>query len=179
MTGGSLPSPACNVCGKDGHLAKSCPEEALRPLPPLPNLPKPYLRVLDAVCESCAGYWQPTVAELKDRDQLMDLLQQVITRIWPQAELSLFDSSANCFAFRQSDLDVSLTFCGSDTSDEMDRVALVLELADKLRSIRAVSEVFAITSAKVPIVKLHHQASRKEAVISFYNVLGRVFSVKK
>ena len=170
MTGGSLPSPTCNVCGKEGHLAGSCPKDAVRACSPLPHLPGPYLQRIDEVLN--AVHWQPTEEELRDQDHLMQLLQSSIDQFWPKAKLTMFGSSANGFAFRESDLDISLTY--SDTSDRMDCVALVQELANKLRSMRALENVDDITDFKVPFVKLHHKGSRKVANISFYNDLGRV-----
>ena len=40
----------------------------------------------------------------------MVALDQHLKQFWPEAELTLFGSSANGFSFRQSDLDISLTF---------------------------------------------------------------------
>ena len=37
-------------------------------------------------------------------------LDKHLKQFWPDAELALFGSSANGFSFRQSDLDISLTF---------------------------------------------------------------------
>ena len=50
---------------------------------------------------------------------------------------------------------------------------LIEILADKLKRMMGMRNVLAITSAKVPIVKLVHHHSQIEADISLYNVLAR------
>jgi DNA polymerase sigma len=52
-------------------------------------------------------------------------------------------------------------------------VQLIETLAEKLKRQMGMRNVLAITSAKVPIVKLVHPRSRIEADISLYNVLAR------
>lgn len=55
----------------------------------------------------------------------------------------------------------------------LDAVATVHALARLLRSKRSLVDVIAISSAKVPIVKFRHSATRIESDISVYNLLGQ------
>ena len=71
------------------------------------------------------------------------------------------------------DLDISLTFMDRTNASELDCVALIEQLGEMLRGMKGLKNVLAITSAKVPIVKLFQQHWGVEADISLYNVLGR------
>ena len=102
-------------------------------------------------------------------------LASFLQATWPHAQLALFGSSANGFSFRHSDLDVSLTWpslSGPGGRREA-QLQLVEELAAKLRKMPGVGRVVAITSAKVPIVKLYHKRHKVDADISVSNTLAR------
>jgi len=173
LTNGSVPAVQCLVCGVEGHLPSSCPEEQLPPLTQLPQLTNLYLRLIDSVCEHVARDWEPQEPELRDRDYIMNDLNRYIKKFWPKSELTLFGSSSNGFAFRHSDLDISLTFRDVATSANLDCISLIEELSEKIKRMVGMRNVVAITSAKVPIVKLFHHQCEIEADISLYNVLAR------
>jgi terminal uridylyltransferase len=173
LTNGTVPAVQCLVCGVEGHLPSSCPEEQLPPLAQLPQLPHPYVRLLDSVCEMVARDWEPQEPELRDRDYIINDLNRYIKKLWPKAELTLFGSSSNGFAFRHSDLDISLTFRDVPDSSNLDCISLIEELSEKIKRMVGMRNVVAITSAKVPIVKLFHHQCQIEADISLYNVLAR------
>jgi len=173
LTNGTVPAVQCLVCGVEGHLPSSCPEEQLPPLTQLPHLPHPYVRLLDSVCEMVARDWEPQEPELRDRDYIINDLNRYIKKLWPRAELTLFGSSSNGFAFRHSDLDISLTFRDVPDSSNLDCISLIEELSEKIKRMVGMRNVVAITSAKVPIVKLFHHQCQIEADISLYNVLAR------
>ena len=99
-------------------------------------------------------------------------LASYLQATWPHDQLALFGSSANGFSFRHSDLDVSLTLSGPGGRREA-QLQLVEELAAKLRKMPGVGRVVAITSAKVPIVKLYHKRHKVDADISVSNTLAR------
>jgi len=173
LTDGTVPAVICAVCSNEGHTTNSCPEEQLPPLLPLPQLREVYLRLLDKICVSVTRNCEPTEAELNNRDHIMRDLNGYIKRIFRGAELTLFGSSSNGFAFRHSDLDISLTFVDEPTSENLDCIGIIEELAEKIRRMAGVRNVQAITSAKVPIIKLFYQNLNVEADISLYNVLAR------
>jgi len=173
LTNGTVPAVQCLVCGVEGHLPSSCPEEQLPPLTQLPQLNHLYVRLLDSVCDHVARDWEPQEPELRDRDYIMNDLNRYIKKFWPKAELTLFGSSSNGFAFRHSDLDISLTFRDVPDSSNLDCISLIEELSEKIKRMAGMRNVVAITSAKVPIVKLFHHQCQIEADISLYNVLAR------
>jgi len=173
LTNGHLPAIQCCVCSAEGHMGSNCPEEQLPPLTNLPSLTPLYLQLLDSVCDAISKDWEPQEPELRDRDFIVSDLNRYIQKIFPTAQLSLFGSSSNGFAFRQSDLDISLTFTDHKTSDELDCIQIIETLCEKIKRMVGMRNVTAITSAKVPIVKLYHQKLQIDADISLYNVLAR------
>ena len=172
LTNGHVLALQCVACGHEGHLASSCPEEQLPELPPLPTIPPGYLKMLSAVCEEVANDWKPSPQELRDRDKILRDLTGYIKKSWPNAELTLFGSSSNGFAFRQSDLDISMTFQSIKDATDLDSISIIEEVGEKVKKMAGVKNVLAITSAKVPIVKLYHTQARIDADISLYNTLA-------
>ena len=173
LTNGTVLALQCVVCGHEGHLASSCPEEQLPELSELPPIPPPYLKMLSNICEEVARDWEPQHQELRDRDRILNDLSGYIKKFWTKSELSLFGSSNNGFAFRHSDLDISLTFRDIHDVSSLDCIALIEELSEKVKRMSGVKNVVAITSAKVPIVKLYYPQVKIDADISLYNVLAR------
>ena len=173
LTAGQELALYCVICGKEGHLANNCPDERLPVLPELPPVPAPYLKMLSAVCEEVTRDWEPHFQELRDRERIHNDLSRFIKKFWPKAELTLFGSSSNGFAFRHSDLDISLTFRDVSDVSELDCIALIEELSERIKVMSGIKNVIAITSAKVPIVKMFHTKARLDADISLYNVLAR------
>ena len=55
----------------------------------------------------------------------------------------------------------------------LDCIKIIEELADRVKRMVGMRNVVAITSAKVPIVKLIHAQCQIEADLSLYNVLAR------
>ena len=113
---------------QEGHLASSCPEEQLPELAALAPLPQPYLKMLSQVCEEVARDWEPQHQELRDRDRILNDLSGYIKKFWPNSELTLFGSSNNGFAFRHSDLDISLTFRDVADVSGLDPIEVIEEL---------------------------------------------------
>lgn len=89
-----------------GHLASGCPDEQLPPLQRLSPLTAFHRATVDSVCNNVARDFRPSPLELRNRDTIMRDLSYFIKRSWPQAELGLFGSSSNGFAFRQSGISV-------------------------------------------------------------------------
>jgi len=173
LTDGSVPTVVCAVCSSEGHVANNCPEAQLPELQPLPSLNQYYVRMLDKLCLDAMRHREPTATELAHRDHIMRDLNGYIRRFFKNAVLTLFGSSSNGFAFRNSDLDISLTFTNQPTPENIDCIQIIEELAERIKRMSGVRNVEAITSAKVPIIKLFYQNLKVEADISLYNVLAR------
>ena len=88
------------------------------------------------------------------------------------ARLTLFGSSANGFGFRNSDMDICMTFVGLDMH-KIDMKKAIRDVERIIRNCRFISNVTAIHSAKVPIVKFCFRNPEIEADISLYNLLAQ------
>ena len=173
LTNHTVLEAQCVACGQEGHLASSCPEEILPQLSPLRALPRPYQNLLTDICHRVVADFEPQKPELRDRQRIMEDLSQHIQRFWPTARLTLFGSSNNGFAFKNSDLDISLTYTNIPDNSNLESIQLIEELGERLKRLNGVKNVLAITSAKVPIVKMYHVHARIDADISLYNILAQ------
>ena len=185
---GHPPGPQCTVCSSSAHptrqakcilfvsplqfLYSICPEDQQLQLMPLPQLELRYINMMEAVLGDIVLAYHPEQEELNAREMFVKELTAFITQLWADARLKPFGSSCNNFAFRHSDLDISVTFKGVESSEQLDCVSLVEELSDHLLKMQGVTKVLPITAAKVPIVKLFHGKFNIEADISLYNVLA-------
>jgi len=169
---GSPPEPHCTICSGT-HSTSCCPEDRRLEVAPLPQLDVNYKLMMEALLGDVVKSYHPAQEELLARKKCLQELTAFVTLLWPDARLALFGSSCNGFSFRNSDLDISVTFKGVEGSEEIDCVGLVEELASHLSTMKGVTRVLPITGAKVPIVKLFHKKFNIEADISLYNVLAR------
>ncbi|XP_069128697.1 LOW QUALITY PROTEIN: terminal uridylyltransferase 7-like [Argopecten irradians] len=172
FTDGKGPVVFCSICEKEGHLKNSCPDETLPDLKPLPKMNKSFLKSLTNTIKQVPRDFAVKDDEMEDRDDIRMELEEFIQERFPDAELQLFGSSHNGFGFKQSDLDLCLTFMGRPTGEGLDPVTIIEAVTQKLKQHRGLYNVFPITTAKVPIVKFKHRRSRLEGDISFYNLLA-------
>ncbi|XP_069618070.1 terminal uridylyltransferase 7 isoform X2 [Ranitomeya imitator] len=173
FTKGKLPTIVCNLCKKEGHLKKDCPEDFKKiELEPLPPLSANFRQLLDQVCIQCYEDFCPTSLEDQAREHIRYDLEDFIKREFKGARLNLFGSSKNGFGFKQSDLDICMTFEGLETAEELDSIKTIEELARHLRRHQGLRNILPITTAKVPIVKFYHARSGLEGDISLYNTLA-------
>merc|ERR1719341_2824831 len=169
---GHPPGPQCSTCSSSAHPTSICPENQCLQLVPLPRLEARYSNMMEAILRDVVLAYQPEHEELVARETFVKELSAFITQLWADARLKPFGSSCNGFSFRESDLDISVTFKGVETSEQLDCVSLVEELSSHLMKMQGVTKVLPITAAKVPIVKLFHSKFNIEADISLYNVLA-------
>ncbi|XP_075067173.1 terminal uridylyltransferase 7 [Mixophyes fleayi] len=173
FTKGKLPTVVCYLCKKEGHLKRECPEDFKKiELEPLPPLSYKFQQLLDQVCMQCCEDFSPTTLEDKARELIRQDLEEFIRREFQGARLNLFGSSKNGFGFKQSDLDICMTFDGLETAEELDSIWTIEELARHLRKHQGLRNILCITTAKVPIVKFYHARSSLEGDISLYNTLA-------
>ncbi|KAE8633221.1 hypothetical protein XENTR_v10001819 [Xenopus tropicalis] len=173
FTRGKLPTIVCNLCKREGHLKRECPEDFKKiELDPLPPLTSKFRKILDAVCIQCYEDFSPTALEDKAREHIRQDLEDFIKRDFSGASLTLFGSSKNGFGFKQSDLDICMTIDGLETAEELDSIRTIEDLARLLRKHQGLRNILPITTAKVPIVKFYHVRSGLEGDISLYNTLA-------
>ena len=153
-------------------LFSNCPEDqCLQPVQ-LPRLELRYSQMMEAVLGDIVLAYQPEQVELVSREMFVRELTAFTARLWPDAQLKIFGSSCNGFSFRDSDLDISVTFKGVETSEQLDCTNLIEELSSHLLGMQGVTKVLPITATKVPIVKMFHGKFNIDADISLYNVLA-------
>lgn len=164
----------CALCQKEGHTKKNCSEEKLPDLLPLPSDDEELQSFLSEVLSELHQSLQPTDNELQQRDTVVQKLQYYIRKDtkYKNAVLQLFGSSANGFGFKNSDLDVCITFQQDEYKDDADQNFLIQDLCSILRKSREFTEVHSIPSAKVPIVKFRCIDTKLEGDVSLYNTLA-------
>ncbi|XP_072172612.1 terminal uridylyltransferase 7-like [Diadema setosum] len=174
LTRGEKVQIICISCLKEGHISKDCPEDALPPLQPLPKMDPNFLELVTYFCKQIFDLHAPTRQDLRHRDNCLRELEYYIRQhSFPKANLSLFGSSGNGFGFRNSDLDICLTFQDQASAEGVDVASVVEDLASALRKNRNLYNIVPIPTAKVPIVKFVHRPTRLEGDISLYNTLAQ------
>ena len=148
---------------------------------PLPALTPAHLSNLDSVLNSIPHDYAPLERETRVRTTVLRELESFVRELFPDSSLQMFGSSVNGFGFRNSDMDICMTLGGhydEDGLSDVDVKKIIESLAKKFRSHRDLTNVFAITTAKVPIVKFtftHGRgsgATRLDGDISLYNTLA-------
>ncbi|KAK6494342.1 terminal uridylyltransferase 7-like [Huso huso] len=173
FTRGKLPTIACSLCRREGHLKRDCPEDFKKvELEPLPPMTPKFLKILNQVCNQCYKDFSPDQIEEQVREYILQNLEQFVKQEFDGAKLSLFGSSKNGFGFKQSDLDVCMTFEGKETAEGLDCIRIIENLAKVLRKHPGLRNILPITTAKVPIVKFFHMRTGLEGDISLYNTLA-------
>ncbi|XP_013779979.1 terminal uridylyltransferase 4-like [Limulus polyphemus] len=175
LTNGKKPPIACSLCQREGHLKQDCPDEKLPEVKPLPPMTERYLRKLDTMCKNILRENAPDDETLFQRKQMVLELEAFIRELYPDAFLHLFGSSCNGFGFTDCDLDICLTFKGDEKGEtcKNQHPAIIEKLAEKLHHKWGLTNIVAITTAKVPIVKFMDKLTRLEGDISLYNVLAQ------
>ncbi|XP_061873952.1 terminal uridylyltransferase 7 isoform X2 [Colius striatus] len=173
FTKGKSPTVVCSLCKREGHLKRDCPEDFKKiELDPLPALTPKFSVILDQVCVQCYHDFAPNIVEDQAREHIRQNLENFIRQDFPGTKLNLFGSSKNGFGFKQSDLDICMTMAGQETTEGLDCIKIIEDLAKVLKKQTGLRNVLPITTAKVPIVKFFHIRSGLEVDISLYNTLA-------
>ncbi|KAG2648141.1 hypothetical protein PVAP13_1NG047400 [Panicum virgatum] len=110
---------------------------------------------------------RPSEEHKSKQQQLVDSLAKSVSKEWPNAQLHLYGSSANSFGTSHSDVDVCLEMEIGTAST----VEVLVRLADVLRADNF-DNVEAITSARVPIVKMSDPGSGFSCDICINNLFA-------
>lgn len=86
------------------------------------RLNAPFLAIYDSLI--------PTEEEKAKQNQLFTLLETLITKEWPEAQLYVYGSCGNSFGVSKSDIDLCLAI---DVADD-NKSEILLRLADILQS---------------------------------------------
>jgi terminal uridylyltransferase len=169
------PPLICSMCNKDGHLQSECPQDRLPKLEDLPLITDTWKEVLDKICLCIMDDNIQSKREETDRNILFKQIKATVLQKFPEAKLSLFGSSSNGFAMKNSDLDICMTLenCSDKDKSELNFKKIIRTLGSLFR--REQSEFDQIeerVSAKVPIVKFRHRKTMIEGDISLYNTLA-------
>ncbi|KAF0297648.1 Terminal uridylyltransferase 4 [Amphibalanus amphitrite] len=164
----------CSICQKANHLPDDCPTLVVPPARQLPPPTAKQVQLLDRLCSDVFSDWAPPAHEYQVRENMLRTIEDFIRhQAFPSARLTLFGSSCNGFGFRNSDLDICLTFDDCSDPQSLDQPDIILKLAETLKRLRFIYNVIPISTAKVPIVKFTDRRSRLEADISLYNTLAQ------
>lgn len=71
----------------------------------------------------------PADEEKAKQKQLLEMLERLVTKEWPKAQLHLYGSCANSFGFSKSDIDLCLSIDESESS----KLDILLRLVDILQ----------------------------------------------
>ncbi|CAA0842640.1 Nucleotidyltransferase family protein [Striga hermonthica] len=125
------------------------------------RLSAPFLTVFESLI--------PAEEETLKQKQLLTVLEKLVRKEWPEAQLYLYGSCANSFGFPKSDIDVCLQM---DLGDN-EKSEVLLKLAEILQSDN-LQNVQALIRARVPVVKLMDPATGISCDICINNMLAVV-----
>ncbi|XP_071438819.1 terminal uridylyltransferase 4-like [Hetaerina americana] len=171
--GNKIPPTICAICSNDGHSKSQCPDARLPPLEQLPPMTEAFMSHINDFCEYVYDNNSQNRNDIMTRKLILNQLQGYLSAYYPDVQLSLFGSSSNGFGFRNSDIDICLTFKGNSTGQGIDVAKLIPELVYRLRKMPEIRNIVPIPSAKVPIIKFKHIQTHLEGDISLYNTLAQ------
>ncbi|GFS61638.1 terminal uridylyltransferase 7 [Trichonephila inaurata madagascariensis] len=108
---------------------------------------------------------------VNERKAFVRELEKELKKLYPDVELTLFGSSVNGFGFKNSDLDICMTFKAKNKTD-IYALAVLRRVLKQLRKNKSYKNVVPLYSAQVPIIKFHYIAKNWNCDLSFYNVLA-------
>ncbi|VDL84995.1 unnamed protein product [Nippostrongylus brasiliensis] len=171
---GYKPDMVCASCESTGHWADVCP---------LMKIP-----TVEAISHEKADYEWLELAEIvwrnfersritSDRiDAVGEFVEKMRSHLHQSLNtairLNIFGSLNSGFGVAKSDVDICFRFQSVGQPEGVDGVRIVEQIADCLQQMKGVEKVYAITGAKVPIVKFVCPRLGIDGDISYYNVLA-------
>ncbi|WKX98874.1 hypothetical protein Q1695_014056 [Nippostrongylus brasiliensis] len=171
FNGGYKPYMVCASCESTGHWTDVCP------------LMK--ISTVEAISHEKADYEWSELAEIVWRSfensritsERVDAVGEFVEKMRSHLEqslnaairLNIFGSLNSGFGVAKSDVDICFRFESVDQPEDVDGVQ---QIADCLQQMEGVEKVYAITGAKVPIVKFVCPGLGIDGDISYYNVLA-------
>ncbi|CAH0389593.1 unnamed protein product [Bemisia tabaci] len=162
----------CAGCQQEGHYRDKCPDEYLPPMGHVPPAKPDALEKLTKVCKAVQKKVQLSQNDLFMREKVLKELEGYINERFPEAKLHLFGSSANGLGLKNSDLDICLLLNNDEVLKSMAVADFFNQLCSVLKASKSVYNVVPISTAKIPILKFVHRASRLKGDISCSNLLA-------
>uniref|UniRef100_UPI00398E38BB terminal uridylyltransferase 7-like n=1 Tax=Pristiophorus japonicus TaxID=55135 RepID=UPI00398E38BB len=167
FTKGKASIIVCSLCKREGHLKHDCPEDFKKvDLDPLPQMTPRFLNVLDQVCIQCCCDFSPDPLEIQAREHILMKLEAFIrNELDAKAKLCLFGSSKNGFGFRQSDLDICMTFEDRESAEGLNCIKIIEDLARVFRKHLGIAQLsyyqlLSVFKKKALLIKMREVSKR-------------------
>jgi DNA polymerase sigma len=133
------------------------------------NSSPPFVKLHNEIITFC-DYISPTRLELKIRNDTINEIKEIVTKLWPSSTLHVFGSQLTNILTPTSDLDLAIL--GVPIQNDKTEVNMLEILANKIQKEGNVTYVEVLRNAKVPIVKLDHKSSGISIDICINNSSG-------
>ena len=163
---------ACNYCGTTDHSMATCKRIQWPEPEPLPEMIPEFLSHLDDAVKSVVTEmtnWKGFEAQI---DSVVSDVTNAIREKYPTAQLHLYGSSRNGFQVWPSDVDLCLTFEGTDSVPQDQIEEILVNIKKQLHKTHRFAMTIAVTSCRVPVVKFIHRETELEGDICLYNQLA-------
>ncbi|GFR16160.1 terminal uridylyltransferase 7 [Trichonephila clavata] len=166
----ALPPVFDSDCDDDSEY-ENCQEHQRIVLEPLKKISELSMSCVNHVLIEAYKEFKIPDYKVNERKAFVRELEKELKRLYPDVELTLFGSSVNGFGFKNSDLDICMTFKAKDKTD-IYAPAVLRRVLKQLRKNKSYKNVVPLYSAQVPIIKFHYIAKNWNCDLSFYNVLA-------
>ncbi|PIO71820.1 phage tail component protein, partial [Teladorsagia circumcincta] len=171
---GYKPDIVCSFCESSDHWSDVCPLMIIPPMEILVHEKEPYEWIeLDRVI--MGGYEKNRVktTHINEVGDFVDRVRVHLQNLLKKpVRLHIFGSLLSGFGVANSDVDLCFRFQPDEQPLDIDGVEIVRQIAQHMQQMSEVENVYAITGAKVPIVKFNWKKLGVEGDISYYNVLA-------
>ncbi|RCN45318.1 nucleotidyltransferase domain protein, partial [Ancylostoma caninum] len=168
------PDMVCASCESSEHWSDACPMMTIPKIETISHTKQEYEWLeLDHVILG-------TYEKNRMKEHRLEKLGEMVARIRSFLEkdlkrtvrLDIFGSLVNGLGAGGSDVDICFRFDSDEQPVNVDGVEIVREISTSLQKMKGLDKVYAITGAKVPIVKFLWPKFGFEGDISYYNVLA-------
>ncbi|KAK5982610.1 Nucleotidyltransferase domain protein [Trichostrongylus colubriformis] len=171
---GYKPDIVCATCESSDHWSDVCP---MMIIPKVENLSHKKASYEWSELERViiAGYEKSRVKKTRINEvgEFVDRVRvHLQNELKKTVRLHMFGSLISGFGVSNSDVDLCFRFEPDEQPLDIDGVEIVRQIAQHLQQMNEVDKVYAITGAKVPIVKFNWMKLGVEGDISYYNVLA-------
>lgn len=161
---------SCDMCFEIDDVCDECKSKLyVQPMDSVPKMTDSFLSIIKKALLYVYDKYMLSDEEVKRRKQFVKELENEVCKIYPDAHLCLFGSSTNGFGFKNSDLDICMTF---KLGKEIKVAQVFVTLRRLLRENKNFDTVIAIFNANIPIIKFRYKPEGWRGDISLVNTLG-------